>query len=86
MRVTIVPFDSVVIVDGVAKWPLDLSFMADIHAVQWYDTWGEVERMDVEGRHSNERIESIAPYQQALDLWTAWVQPEVKPPIPPSFE
>lgn len=79
MRVTIVPSDSVVIIDGVAKNPIDLSFMADIHAVQWYGTWGEVERVGTDYQHSNERIESIAPYQKAIDLWNNWVEPAPKP-------
>lgn len=77
MRITIIPEDSVVYIDGVAKYPIDLSFMSDIHAVQWYDTWGDVERLDPETRTpSNERIESIAPYQQAIDLWNSWTPPE----------
>lgn len=80
MRVTIIPSDSVVYVDGVARAPINLDFMSDIHAVQWYDTWGEVERYD-ENRHpSNERIESLTPYQAAIDGWNNWVAPT--PPAP----
>jgi hypothetical protein len=71
MRVTIIPCDRLVIVDGVAKRDLDLSFMADVHAVQWYDTWGDVERTDAQFKHSNEHITSIAPYQAAIDAWNA---------------
>ena len=71
MRVTIVPSDKVVIVDGVCKKGMDLSFMEDIHAVQWYDTGGEVERYDGLTKLPNERIESLAPYQAAIDAWTA---------------
>jgi translation elongation factor P/translation initiation factor 5A len=42
MRVTIVPDDSCIIVDGEA---LQFSFAADsnIHAIQWYDTYGTIE-------------------------------------------
>lgn len=77
MRVTIIPLDRVVIVDGVAKGPIDLSFMADIHAIQWYDTWGDVERVDPNTMaHSNERIEELGRYQQAVDLWNSWTPPE----------
>jgi len=79
MRVTIIPSDNVVIVDGEAKTPIDLSFMKDVHAVQWYETWGEVERVGENHQHTNERITSLAPYQQALDLWTNWVEPAPKP-------
>jgi hypothetical protein len=80
MRVTIIPSDSIVIVDRVAKSPLDLSFMTGIHAVQWYETWGEVELIDADGRPRNERIESLNEFQPALDLWNAWVAPV--PPTP----
>lgn len=44
MRLTIVPVDGAVYVDGVSYSDLDLSFIpADIHALQWYDTYGELE-------------------------------------------
>lgn len=69
MRVTIVPSDGAVIVDGATKRGLDLAFMEDIHAVQWYETWGEVERYDGLNKLPNERIESLAPYQPAIDAW-----------------
>jgi hypothetical protein len=77
MRVTIVPEDYIVYVDGVPKTPIDLSFMSDVHAVQWYDTWGDVERVDPITRiPSNERIEELGRYQQAVDLWNSWTPPE----------
>ena len=76
MRLTIIPADSTVLIDEVARYPIDLSFMADIHAVQWYETWGEVERIDSDRQHTNERIESIVPYQAAIDGWHNWVAPE----------
>jgi len=77
MRLTIVPEDSVVYIDGVCKHGIDLSFMSDIHAVQWYDTWGEIERVDPETRvPSNERITSIEQFQPAIDAWNNWTPPE----------
>lgn len=69
MRVTIIPPDSVVIIDQIAKSPLDLSFMAGIHAVQWYETWGEVEYIDESGHHENVIIDSLEQFKPALDLW-----------------
>ena len=81
MRMTIIPSDGVVIINGVAKSPIDLNFMGDIHAVQWYDTWGDVERIRENFHHTNERIESLAPYQAAIDGWNAWVRPP-EPPLP----
>jgi hypothetical protein len=46
MKLTIIPSDSLVGVDGIFLSPLDLStcsIPANIHALQWYDTEGEVE-------------------------------------------
>jgi len=71
MRVTIIPSDGFVSVDGEGYGDLDLSFMdSDIHAMQWYDTDGEVERQDNRGRIvANEAITDLTPYQPALDAW-----------------
>jgi hypothetical protein len=71
MRVTIIPVDGFVSVDGEGYSELDLSFMAsDIHALQWYDTDGEIERQDSRGRiTANEEITDLTPYQPALDAW-----------------
>ena len=71
MRVTIIPADGFVSVDGEGYSELDLSFIdADIHALQWYETEGEIERKDNRGRIvSNEDIEDLTPYQPALDAW-----------------
>jgi hypothetical protein len=76
MRVSIVPVDQIVVIDGVAKTNLDLSFMSDVHAVQWFDTWGDVERIDAQRSHTNEHITSLAPYQAAIDAWHAAPSPE----------
>lgn len=71
MRVTIIPEDGFVSVDGKGYGSLDLSFMeSDIHALQWYDTDGEVEYQDDRGRATrNEQITDLTPYQPALDAW-----------------
>lgn len=73
MRLIIIPDDGFVSVDGEKFSNLDLSFMdSDIHAVQWYETEGEVERRDTRGRIiANEEITSIEPFQPVLDLWQA---------------
>lgn len=73
MRVTIIPEDGSVSVDGEGYGGLDLSFMApDVHAVQWYDADGEVEYKDARGRAAhNEEITDLTPYQPALDAWQA---------------
>ena len=71
MRVTIIPVDGFVSVDGEGYSDLDLSFMAaDIHALQWYETDGELEIQDARGRViENRLIDSLEPYQPALDAW-----------------
>lgn len=80
MRVTIIADDSVVSVEGFAE-TVDLSALdEDIHAVQWYDTVGEIEyKQDyIKGtRKANERIEDFAPFQQFVDAWQVEAQKDV---------
>ena len=74
MRVTIIPVDGSVSVDGKGFGGLDLSFMdASVHAVQWYETHGEIEvKNPVTGRMvANEVITSIDAFQPAIDVWQA---------------
>jgi hypothetical protein len=73
MRVTIVPEDGFVSVDGEGYTGLDLTFMdASIHAIQWYETEGEIERQNQQGRMvGNEPIADLTPYQPALNVWQA---------------
>jgi hypothetical protein len=70
-RVIIIPSDGLVIANGLTVGGMDLSFMdPTIHAVQWYGTFGEIERKNSFGRiTANEPIESLAEFQPALDLW-----------------
>ena len=74
MRLIIVPDDGSVSVDGKGFGGLDLSFMdASVHAVQWYETHGEIEVKDpATGRMiANEVITSIDAFQPAINLWQA---------------
>ena len=74
MRLTIIPVDGFVSVDGEGFGGLDLLFMdASVHAVQWYETHGEIEIKDpVTGRMvANEVITSIDAFQPAIDVWQA---------------
>ena len=74
MRLTIIPFDGFVSVDNIGYRGLDLSFMdASVHAVQWYETHGEIERKDpITGRMvANEVITSIDAFQPVIDVWQA---------------
>ena len=72
MRVTIIKIDNAVYVDGVAL-PVDCSGLpVGFHALQWYDTWGDVEVIDSAGRHiANEKITDLTPYQPYVDAWNA---------------
>ena len=47
------------------------SLAADIHAVQWYDTYGDIEYQDPTTRRqtSNADITSATQFQFAIDLW-----------------
>jgi hypothetical protein len=72
-RVTIIPEDGFVSVDGEGFDGIDLSSVeSTIHAVQWYGTEGEVEHKDDRGRAThNDVINSLDPFQPALDAWAA---------------
>jgi uncharacterized LabA/DUF88 family protein len=64
---TIIPVDSRVTIDGVSIGDLDLSWIPEnIHAVQWYDTYGEVELVTSD---PNIDITELGIYEQAIPLW-----------------
>lgn len=72
MRVTIIPSDGVVSIDGESYSGIDLSFIdASVHAVQWYEDSGEVEiKNPATGKMvENKQITSLNEFQLALDLW-----------------
>lgn len=67
MRLTIVTQDKFISVDGKGLLDIeqDLSWIpSDVHAVQWYDTWGEIEYND---GSPNERIEELGIFEQAVE-------------------
>lgn len=74
MRVTIIADDSAVYVGGIAR-PVDLTDLSSaIHAIQWYDTIGEIEfRYDFASgsQAQNVRFTDFSPYQVFVDRWTA---------------
>jgi hypothetical protein len=74
MRVIILPDDNSVSVNGEDHSNLDLSFIdPTIHAVQWYDTYGEIERKDplTKRMTGNEEITSFDEFQPAIAAWQA---------------
>lgn len=71
-RISIIPDDGTVAVNGMSLAGLDLSFLPnDIHAVQWYGENGEVEfKTDIYGyKKMNEKIDSFKPFEKAVDLF-----------------
>lgn len=76
MRVTIVPIDGVVIIDGNGILGVDMSSIdPSIHAVQWYGANGSVEYKDVDVVDfikitHNEEITDISQFQEVIDLAT----------------
>lgn len=70
MRLTIIPSDNAVLING-KMWELDCSSISsDVHAVQWYDDHGEIEFEDVDGvGASNEVIGDISQFQSLIDAW-----------------
>lgn len=76
MRLTIIPADGAVYKNNYSYSGLDLSFApADVHALQWYDTYGEVEfkRQFVNGQivHPQNQIITVLPdwANQAVNKW-----------------
>ena len=88
MKLTIIPIDNTVYIDGVAKpWgvkPLDLStcgIPSDVHALQWDNGsgWIEYESALVQ----NEDITLLPEWANAcVEAWNQWT-PYVPPPTPP---
>lgn len=71
MRLTIIPEDNAVYKDGYLIEGLDLtSLPSNIHAIQWYDTYGEVEYKDTDaGKSVNTVFSSLTPYQHIVDAF-----------------
>jgi len=66
MRLTIIPIDKKINIDGENLSPIqqDLSWIPEnIHAVQWYDTHGEIEFND---GSLNQIIDELGIYEQAI--------------------
>jgi len=69
MRLIIIPSDKFISIDGqnILQIQQDFSWIpSNVHAVQWYETWGEVEYTD---GLPNEKIEELGIYEQAVDTY-----------------
>lgn len=68
-RVTIIPADGFCSVEGVGFSAIDMtSVAADVHAIQWYGTYGEVEIKDpiTDRLVNNDLITDLSDYQAVL--------------------
>ena len=94
MKLTIIPSDNAVYVDGVMKasepLPLDLTqcgIPSNVHALQWKDTngWIEFEDNPDGTKPANESITVLPDWANAcVVVWNEWT-PYV-PPTPPTSE
>lgn len=84
MRITIIPDDSYVAVDGDnTHKPLDLSscnIPSNVHALQWYSTRGWIEFDDpidpFAPKPSNEDITTLPEWADAcVTVWENWLPP-----------
>jgi hypothetical protein len=72
MRATIIPADSFCSVNGVGFIGVDMtSLSADVHALQWYGTFGEVEIQDpVSGKMAgNTKITDLNDYHAVFNSY-----------------
>lgn len=82
MRVTVIPEDKIIVVDGVAK-TLDFAAPAGMHALQWHGSYGFIE-WKTKGQEHFILAEIVQPY---IDAWYAVPLPQadaVTPDIPSS--
>lgn len=70
MRLTIIPEDKIVIINGISFFDIDLSWIdSSYHAIQWYEDHGEIEIYEGHRCVENRKITSIAEFQKAIDDW-----------------
>jgi hypothetical protein len=90
MRLTIIPSDNKVGIDNNFIVDLNLSVCSipeNIHALQWYETEGEVEFINNPDRTKpqNEIIQSLPEWAlNCIQVWEAWTPPP--PPPPPETQ
>lgn len=71
MRLTIIPCDKAVYIDGLSYLGIDMTWIPEIegkevHAVQWYNGEGEVEFV---GNFENLKITKLGVFKKAVELW-----------------
>lgn len=85
MQVTIIPSDKKVSIDGRVFSNLEFRVPSNTHAVVWNGTSGEAQIHSTPGIIvENRPIHSLAPYQTAIDAWTAARDAEDALPVEPT--
>lgn len=80
MRLTIIPEDGLVVIDGKGYNKIDLSWIdPNYHAIQWYKDQGEIEVYANGKPVENRPITSIAEFQRAIDAWNKCKAEDTKP-------
>ena len=71
MKLTIVPADKMIIVDGVPVRVPDAAYPAGVHAIQWYGDKGEIEYTNAPGEPKplNKAITDVTPYLPLVEAW-----------------
>ena len=70
MRLTYIKTDKIIGIGGVFLTVDNSSFDQEVDAIQWYDTYGEIEFLNRQQRN-NEIFEDINYIQPLIDLWNA---------------
>lgn len=68
MRFTYIKTDKIIGINGIFLTIDNLSFNQEVDAIQWYDTYGEIEFINRQERN-NEFFEDINYIQSLIDLW-----------------
>lgn len=74
VRMTVIPEDFVVQINGEPRTVLDMSSApANLHAMQWYETWGNEEFNAPPGQPlpPSQNISNLNNYQTLIALWEA---------------
>ncbi|WP_439366040.1 hypothetical protein ACNJYD_08960 [Bradyrhizobium sp. DASA03005] len=78
MRVTIIPLENRIIVEGFSEAVDCSSLDPAIHVVHWYGEHGEIEFVNTAGTvKANETITDFAAYQHLVDAWELEAQKNV---------
>lgn len=83
MRLTLIRTDEFISIDGTG-YKVDLSSIdQNIHAVQWYENYGEIEYADSRGRIvENIEITSLDNFQYVISLWQEKHQQALENQVP----